>query len=340
MSAPKKPDPPVVGKVTHHSIELYWDAAAKQDTVSKGDGRLRYIIQESDQTQGWGNVYTGYGTNHVFDGLDPSSQYRYRLKVMNNNGNSEFSPAVTVTTTKEPQTGEQLHKAIILTQDLQKAREILESGDVWIDVPDKFGYTPLMAASQKGVVEMVDLLIEHGADINMQNGSGKDALMLSCFAGHLDVVRRLLAHGASWEKKDLGGSTALHWAVDGGHKEIVQWAIMDGSKIDEKDSSSEWTPLMRCAAMGGNHEIGEILLLAGANVNMKDKDHKTPLMIAALNGHQKLVKVMVEQGADPLVKTEHGMSAYEMAKSFDRKRVMKYFEEVLQNTKSKKSQEY
>nr|XP_054766414.1 fibronectin type 3 and ankyrin repeat domains 1 protein-like [Lytechinus pictus] len=101
MSAPKKPDPPVVGKVTHHSIELYWDAAAKQDTVSKGDGRLRYIIQESDQTQGWGNVYTGYGTNHIFDGLDPSSQYKYRLKVMNNNGNSEFSPAVTVTTTSK-----------------------------------------------------------------------------------------------------------------------------------------------------------------------------------------------------------------------------------------------
>lgn len=78
---------------------------------------------------------------------------------------------------------------------------------------------------------MVDLLIEHGADVNMQNGSGKDALMLSCFAGHLDVVRRLLSHGASWEKKDLGGSTALHWAVDGGLKEIVQWAVMDGCKV-------------------------------------------------------------------------------------------------------------
>ncbi|XP_071494843.1 fibronectin type 3 and ankyrin repeat domains 1 protein-like [Diadema setosum] len=336
MSVPRKPDPPVVGKVTHHSIELYWEKASKQDTVAKGDGRLRYIIQESDLTQGWGNVYTGYGTNHVFDGLEPSSQYKYRLKVMNNNGNSEFSPAVTVTTTKEPQTGEQLHKAITLTQDIQKVREILDSGEVLIDVPDKFGYTPLMAAAQRGLTDMVELLISHGADVIMQNGSGKDALMLACFAGHLKVVRQLRAQGASWDTKDLGGSTALHWAVDGGNKDVVQWAIMDGSKIDVRDSSSGWTPLMRCAAIGGNHEIGEVLLNAGANVNIKDRDHKTPLMIAALNGHQKLVQVMVEKGADPMVRTEHGMSAYEMAKSFDRKSVMKYFEKVLQKSPNKR----
>lgn len=65
MSAvPPRPDPPVVGKVTHNSIELYWRAPEAVEQ-GKGDGRLRYCIQEEElgpKSKGFGNVYSGYST--------------------------------------------------------------------------------------------------------------------------------------------------------------------------------------------------------------------------------------------------------------------------------------
>lgn len=64
MSVPPRPDPPVVGKVTHNSIELYWKApeASRQ---GKGDSRVRYCVQEEElgpKSKGFGNVYSGYST--------------------------------------------------------------------------------------------------------------------------------------------------------------------------------------------------------------------------------------------------------------------------------------
>ena len=47
-------------------------------------------------------------------------------------------------------TGEHLHKAVGLLEDLQKATSILEDDHVWVDVPDKMGASPLMVAAQKG----------------------------------------------------------------------------------------------------------------------------------------------------------------------------------------------
>ena len=61
ISAPERPPPPVVGKVTHHNIELTWDealAALNTQNGKKGDSRIRVTIQEEDKTGSWGNVYT------------------------------------------------------------------------------------------------------------------------------------------------------------------------------------------------------------------------------------------------------------------------------------------
>ena len=58
--APERPPPPIVGKVTHHKIELYWEEALdKANTVvKKGDSRTRVCVQEQDKHGDWGTVYT------------------------------------------------------------------------------------------------------------------------------------------------------------------------------------------------------------------------------------------------------------------------------------------
>ncbi|XP_073859160.1 fibronectin type 3 and ankyrin repeat domains protein 1 isoform X5 [Macaca fascicularis] len=221
ITPPSKPHPPVVGKVTHHSIELYWDLEKKAKRQGPQEQWFRFSIEEEDpKMHSYGIIYT---------------------------------------------------------------------------------------------------------------------LMLACYAGHLDVVKYLRRHGASWQARDLGGCTALHWAADGGHCSVIEWMIKDGCEVDVVDTGSGWTPLMRVSAVSGNQRVASLLIDAGANVNVKDRNGKTPLMVAVLNNHEELVQLLLDKGADASVKNEFGKGVLEMARVFDRQSVISLLEERKKKQRPKKS---
>ncbi|XP_019338401.1 fibronectin type 3 and ankyrin repeat domains protein 1 isoform X1 [Alligator mississippiensis] len=328
-----KPDPPVVGEITHHSIQLSWDLENKTERKGPQEQWLKYSIEEEDpKVHTYGTIYRGYARQFVVDGLQPRTAYRFRLKVTTPEGQNAYSPAVSVSTTREPMSGEQLHRAVSMN-DVEAVLNILQRGHVKVDVPDKLGFTALMVASQKGYDRLVEILVEKGTDVNQKNGSGKDSLMLACFAGHLNIIKYLKVQGASWEARDLGGCTALHWAVDGGHCEVVEWMINDGCQVDTKDTCLEWTPLMRVSAVTGKKDVASLLIKAGADVNVKDKDGKTPLMVAVLNNHEELIQLLLESGANPTVKNEYGKGLLEMARSFHRQGLAALLEEKIKKKK-------
>uniref|UniRef100_A0A5F9CC28 Fibronectin type III and ankyrin repeat domains 1 n=1 Tax=Oryctolagus cuniculus TaxID=9986 RepID=A0A5F9CC28_RABIT len=281
ISPYSKPHPPVVGKVTHHSIELHWDLEKAARRQGPQEQWFSFSIEEEDpRMHSYGIIYAGYATQHVVEGLEPRTLYRFRLKVTSPSGEFEYSPVVSVSTTGEPISSEYFHRAVNMNDEDLLLR-IFQGGHVKVDVPNKFGFTALMVAAQKGYTRLVKILVSNGTDVNLKNGSGKDSLMLACYAGHLDVVKYLRRHGASWEARDLGGCTALHWAADGGHCNVVEWMIKDGCEVDAMDTGLGWTPLMRVSAVSGNQRVASLLIEAGADVNVKDRDGKTPLMVRA-----------------------------------------------------------
>ncbi|XP_048361691.1 fibronectin type 3 and ankyrin repeat domains protein 1 isoform X1 [Sphaerodactylus townsendi] len=311
-----KPHPPVVGHVSHHNIELNWDFEGQR----KGPQEqwIKFSVEEEDpKLRTYGIIYTGYARQHVVEGLEPRTTYRFRLKVTDPAGDSAYSSPICVTTTREPMSGAHLHRAVSMN-DVNAVLHILQEKNVVVDTLNKLGFTALMVASQKGFTRLVEILVANGAEVNKKNSSGKDSLMIACFSGHLDIVQYLRSQGASWESKDLGGCTAMHWAADGGHFDVVQWMIEDGCKVDVKDTGLEWTPLMRVCAISGKSDVATLLIEAGADVNLKDKDGKTPLMVAVLNNHEEVVQTLLEKGADISVKTEFGKGVMEMARSLNR----------------------
>ncbi|XP_053891113.1 fibronectin type 3 and ankyrin repeat domains protein 1 isoform X2 [Malaclemys terrapin pileata] len=274
-----KPHPPVVGEVTHHSIQLSWDLENTAQRKGPQEQWLKMSIEEEDpKLHTYGTIYTGYARQHVIEGLQPRTTYRFRLKITSPTGDCAYSPAVSVSTTREPMSGEQLHRAVSMN-DVEAVLNILQGGHVKVDVPDKLGFTALMVASQKGYDRLAKILVQNGTDVNQKNGSGKDSLMLACFAGHLDIIKYLREQGASWEVRDLGGCTALHWAVDGGHCEVIEWMINDGCQV---------------AVLNNHEELIQLLLDKGADATVKNEYGKGLLEMARSLQRYSVVTLLEE----------------------------------------------
>ena len=212
-------------------------------------------------------------------------------------GYGPWSTTVSVRTTRKTVSGEDLHKAIS-AKDIAHLRNILDPIDLgglgftMIDVPDKLGFSPLMSASQKGHARIVEELILRGADVGFANSSGKTSLMLAAFAGSLPVVEILIKEQADIHVVDLSGCDALNAAVTGEHADVVKYLleIPMGGRVNERDKISESTPLLRCAAVGGNSKVCEILLQFKADPNVRNRTGSTPLMLAAIGGHEEMVR--------------------------------------------------
>lgn len=110
--------------------------------------------------------------------------------------------------------------------------------------------------------EAVELLLEKGADINMQGVSGVTALIYVTMDGNKDLVKFLLEKGAKVNLRDGSGKTALMIASINGHKEIVELLLEKGANVNLKDIIG-WTAL-KYAAHSPKKEIAELLKKYGA----------------------------------------------------------------------------
>jgi Ankyrin repeats (3 copies) len=93
--------------------------------------------------------------------------------------------------------------------------------------------TPLIIdAANRNDTQLIELLLENGADVNFCDSLGKTALMVASRNASVDLMNTLLQAGASVHQTDSGGYTALAHAVLKSHKEAVELLIAHGSRTD------------------------------------------------------------------------------------------------------------
>lgn len=161
------------------------------------------------------------------------------------------------------------------------------------------GNTALMRAALGGYLDVVDLLLNQGADANMQSAQGGTALMQACYRGHADVVRRLLDAKASTRLQDAYDGTALMRAADGGHKDVVEilLELSDPADreffLDAKHKYDGYTALMR-AASKGHIECVRVLAKYGASMRIRNVAGKNVKNVAREAGKREIVNVLME----------------------------------------------
>lgn len=180
---------------------------------------------------------------------------------------------------------------------------------------DEFGATALHVAvkSPESTIEIVEILIRHGVELNAVNRNGETALNFGIFRKSEEVVKILLKHKADCEIASNDSWTPLDSAVATGDVNMVRLLLSAGADVNTV-SESGWTPLL-FAADRGYEEILKLLLESGADLQLETAMNQTPLHKALYHGSKPAIKLLLTFNADPLAMDIFGRSCMDWASS-------------------------
>ncbi|MCY3653498.1 MAG: ankyrin repeat domain-containing protein [Cyanobacteria bacterium MAG IRC1_bin_28] len=154
--------------------------------------------------------------------------------------------------------------------------------------------TPLHRAASVTHVELVKLLLRHGANVDAEDSSDNSPLHLAIHAGHGDLARLLIEAGADVQARNHAGNTPVQVAAFAGLPEVIKLLVEAGSPVNLQDQVGD-TPL-HDAALQGRVEAARALLDAGADIHATNNAGQTPLDLARQNGHESVVAVLQAAG--------------------------------------------
>ncbi|MGA8515883.1 MAG: ankyrin repeat domain-containing protein, partial [Burkholderiaceae bacterium] len=164
----------------------------------------------------------------------------------------------------------------------------------------------------------IEKLLQRGFDPNTLDPNKQHGLYLALREPSPKAAKLLI----NWPKTDLNianevGETPLMMAVIKGHTELAAAMLAKDADVNK----TGWTPL-HYAATTGNNQIITMLLEKHAYIDAESPNGSTPLMLAAMYGSATAVKLLLDGGADPLLKNQIGMTAIDFAEKAERKEVV------------------
>lgn len=192
--------------------------------------------------------------------------------------------------------------------------------------------TGLLEAAGRGDLPVVSRLIATGADLEARDGQRQTALLLAVAGNHVAIAKALLAAGASLNaqaanqdtpwllagasgrteivaamlplKPDLSlrnryGGNALIPACERAHVETVKLLLTSGIDVNHVNNLG-WTCLLEIVILGDggprHREVARLVLDAGANPNLADKDGVSPLQHARKRGQSEVARLIAAAG--------------------------------------------
>ncbi|XP_063924177.1 uncharacterized protein LOC135138192 isoform X2 [Zophobas morio] len=246
-----------------------------------------------------------------------------------------------------------LHYACQAPENSEVITKLLIENNVDINCQDKWGNTALHFACEYGNIEVIQNLVEGGADVNLGNSKGENVLhctskaqtnceeiiilllkcgigidsranmgttplQLACKHGNYKATNSLLKHGANVNCIDHIGENALHHSLDlNDNMEVINLLLSNG--IDINAQNERGTTVLQLACQYNNFESAKTFLDNGSDINMTDNDKNTALHYVCYNEAENdwwsdiSIKLLIDNGIDINAQNTTGTTALHIA---------------------------
>ncbi|XP_023205009.1 caskin-1 isoform X1 [Xiphophorus maculatus] len=227
-----------------------------------------------------------------------------------------------------------LHHAA-LNGNLELVSLLLES-QAAVDIRDQKGMRPLHYAAWLGKAEPMKMLLKSGSSVNGQSDEGQIPLHLSAQHGHYEVSEMLLQHQSNPCIVDNAGKTPLDLACEFGRVGVVQLLLssnMCAALLEPKKGDTAdpngMSPL-HLAAKNGHIDIIRLLIQAGIDINRQTKAG-TALHEAALCGKTEVVRLLLESGINAAVRNTYSQTALDIVYQFTATQASREIKQLLRD---------
>ena len=164
-----------------------------------------------------------------------------------------------------------------------------------IDGADEHGRTALLVATHADAIDAARALIAAGADVNARDEIEDSPYLYAGAEGRLEILKMTVEAGADLTSVNRYGGTALIPAAHHGHVETVRYLLTTAVDIDHINNLG-WTALLEAVILGDGsrtyQDIVRLLLDAGADAAIADKDGVTPLAHARTRGQDEIARML------------------------------------------------
>ncbi|XP_032896402.1 caskin-1 isoform X6 [Amblyraja radiata] len=205
-----------------------------------------------------------------------------------------------------------------------------------VDIKDNKAMRPLHYAAWQGKAEPMKMLLKAASSVNSQSEEGQIPLHLAAQHGHYEVSEMLLQHQSNPCIVDIAGKTPLDLACEFGRVGVVQLLLssnMCAALLEAKPgdiTDPNGTSPLHLAAKNGHIDIIRLLLQAGIDINRQTKAG-TALHEAALCGKTDVVRLLLESGVNAHIKNTYNQTALDIVHQFTATQASKEIKQMLRD---------
>ena len=188
--------------------------------------------------------------------------------------------------------------------DVAQVKSIIGQNPNLLNTKNSDGLTPLNLVSYRGNLDLVQILLNMGADVNIGDNENSQPIHNTAVMGHTDVVDLLLAYGVDIDVRDNNGMTALMFAISYRKNETA--AFLLEKNADVKIANNNGLTALHYAALRGQLDLIEKIIALGADVNARTFEGETPLHYTVWRHQLEAAELLLQSGADTEIAEDYG----------------------------------
>ena len=234
--------------------------------------------------------------------------------------------AYNIDLTKVDDSFTKLHRACFFKYDITKIRKYLKQGYNPNLLDNVTRSSSLHLATVNGDLETIKVLLENGANRNLQDGDGKTPIVKAIECNNHDVIQFIIFSGINPNIQDYQfANSPLHWSIYEKNIEAAKLLLNYCHSIDVNlINHNQDTPLHLAVKSQEFNDIVHSLIEHHAKIDAKNCSSLTPLMIATSHNNLKAVQILVSKGANLHIKDGNGKTCFDFAHKVNNQELVNY----------------